>query len=435
MPKRTNDFQELVAIIHRALAPKGATVTESALVEIGTEGETREIDVLIETAVIYRMKIAVEAKDEHRPMDSTKFESIIGKYFTEGGVKVNKVVVVTHHGFYQPVIERARKLGIELLTLTEAKEVDWSQFRPPSPFKCNLELRNFQIEPSGEFTEEQLAIAQVLCSCGRQHGNLSNFAGLRFHESSPKYADLLASIDAEVASTGKDKVARVDSLLGNGEHKPYLVLGDKSVALKRLAFDVCFTLRQPMVGNAPIMAFSLAPHVCSIELVPPIEGANSADLIQNSRIICTCCGRDHGSLAGRIRTGLESENAKTKLMTMLAEAMRISANGHASVTMSLQIPEPHRVRFNKVDYPTKLVKVQIHAASGTAPMECKQFELRFPDGAVKLVSQMQTVVAGKAFSILMPNGAQSEQICLRIEDAKASQVEGDACTSVSGVDH
>jgi hypothetical protein len=102
MPKRTNDFQELVALVQKALAPDGAVVTESALVEAGCDGETREIDVLIDTKVgEYRIRIAVEAKDEGRPMDSTRFESIIGKYLVEGGVRVNKVAVITHQGFYQ----------------------------------------------------------------------------------------------------------------------------------------------------------------------------------------------------------------------------------------------------------------------------------------------------------------------------------------------
>lgn len=435
MPKRTNDFQDLVAIIHRALAPKGAVVTESALVETGTAGETREIDVLIETKIVeYRMKIAVEAKDEHRPMDSTKFESIVGKYLVDGGVKVNKVVVVTHHGFYEPVIERAKKLGIELLTLTEAKEVDWSQFRPPgNSFKCNVDFRNFQVEPRGRFAEEELASVQVVCSCGRQHGNLVNYAHLRFgQEIASRYADFFNSMDAEVASTGIDKKAHVDIQAGEGDHKPHLVLGDESVALEKLAFDICFTLRQPTIPNAPIIAFSLAPHVCSIELVPPIEGAKSADVIQHGHIICACCGRDHGTLSEKIRAELDTEHAKTNLTSMLAEAIRTAADGHARITVTVPIIEPQRVRFNEVDHPTKAIKIQIHAVSGTAPLECKQFELRLPDGAVKLVSHMQTVVAGKALSILMPNGTQSEQICLRIEDAKSSKEEADSGKSISG---
>ncbi len=128
MPQRTNDFQDLVALVQRTLADQGALVTESALVG----DDEREIDILIDTmAGPYRIRIAVEAKDEGRPMDSTKFESIIGKYFGEGGIKVNKVVVVTHRGFYKPVIDRAQLLDVDLFTLTQATQIDWGQFRPP----------------------------------------------------------------------------------------------------------------------------------------------------------------------------------------------------------------------------------------------------------------------------------------------------------------
>lgn len=422
MPKRTNDFQELVAIIHRALAPKGAVITESALVETGTSGETREIDVLIETKVVeYRMKIAVEAKDEHRPMDSTKFESIIGKYLVEGGVKVNKVVVVTHHGFYQPVIERAQKLGIELLTLTEAKDVDWSQFRPPGRFACNIEFRNFQVEPSVEITEAQLATAQIICSCGRRYGQLINFAQHHFQHSVSRHAALLSSVEAEVVSTGEDKVAHFDLPLGTGDHKFRLILADNSVELTRFAFDACFTLRQPAVTSASTIVFSLAPHICSIEFMPTIEGSNPRDIVQQGRIICTCCGRDHGTLWQKICAELGSEHAKTQLTAMLTEAMRTATDGHAWVTVTLPISELHRIRFNEVDHSISTINLKVHAASGTAPLECKQFELRSPDGNVKLVSRMQSVVAGKTLSILMPDGAQSEQICLRIEDANGKR--------------
>ena len=82
MPRRTNDFQELVSLVQKALVPSGAKVTDSPLVDVPGMSEPREIDVLIETAVgPYHMKIAVEAKDNRRKMDSTQFESLIGKYF------------------------------------------------------------------------------------------------------------------------------------------------------------------------------------------------------------------------------------------------------------------------------------------------------------------------------------------------------------------
>ena len=70
-----------------------------------SQGQTsqREIDVLIESGVgPYRIKIAVEAKDEARKMDSPHFEQLLAKYQSEGSIKVNKLVIITHHGFCKP---------------------------------------------------------------------------------------------------------------------------------------------------------------------------------------------------------------------------------------------------------------------------------------------------------------------------------------------
>jgi len=76
MPRRSNEFQDLVSLVQRALAPDDAVVRDSVLVEVDGDQEASEIDVLIETKIgEYRIKIAVEAKDEVRPMDSTKFEA------------------------------------------------------------------------------------------------------------------------------------------------------------------------------------------------------------------------------------------------------------------------------------------------------------------------------------------------------------------------
>src|SRR5947209_8616319 len=100
MPKRCNDFQNLVTLIQEALVPLGAKVTPSAMVPGPSSGTLREIDILIETPVgPYDIKIAVEAKDEGRKMDATKIEAIIGKYRGRGSLVVNKVVVVAHRGF------------------------------------------------------------------------------------------------------------------------------------------------------------------------------------------------------------------------------------------------------------------------------------------------------------------------------------------------
>lgn len=130
MPKRSNDFQKLVRLIQQAFAPRGATVTESAILDhLGTP---REIDVHITTDVgLYTMKIAVEVKDHSRPLGPGQIEEYIGKYRSGDGIPVVRVVVVSSAGFTRAGKDRARVANINLLTLKEARSADWAGFIPP----------------------------------------------------------------------------------------------------------------------------------------------------------------------------------------------------------------------------------------------------------------------------------------------------------------
>ena len=117
MPQRTNDYQQLVAMIQRAFAPSGAKVTESALVP--GQDTLREIDILIEAEVgLYLIKIAVEAKDHRRKLDVTHIETIIGKYQGTGGIPIHKVVVIAQRGFTDAAQRRAKQDNLELLTIS-----------------------------------------------------------------------------------------------------------------------------------------------------------------------------------------------------------------------------------------------------------------------------------------------------------------------------
>jgi len=51
MPPRTNDFQQFVALLHKQLAPTGATVTESNMVLDRMTGDLREVDVTVDGRV------------------------------------------------------------------------------------------------------------------------------------------------------------------------------------------------------------------------------------------------------------------------------------------------------------------------------------------------------------------------------------------------
>ncbi len=175
MPKRTNEFQQLVALIERALAPRGARITESAELSAENETATREIDVLIEDSVgPYTLKIAVEAKDEQRKMDLTKFESIIGKYSPGSGVHVNQVVVISRNGFSKRVLERAAQENILLFTLKEAMLAPWAKIQQRIALSIPPHIAGMELVPSPPNTQSTSMVYswRIVCKCcGRDHGS------------------------------------------------------------------------------------------------------------------------------------------------------------------------------------------------------------------------------------------------------------------------
>jgi hypothetical protein len=179
MPQRTNDFQKLIALIERALAPNGARITESAMV-LGEDGESREIDILIESPLgPYAIKIAVEAKNEGRKMDLVRFESIVGKYRSAAGIKVNHVVVISKSGFTRTVERRAQREAVELLTLVEAMEVEWGTLPSRIVLAIPPHIARFDFEPALKTANfaELIRRARLRCKCcGKLHMTLWQIA-------------------------------------------------------------------------------------------------------------------------------------------------------------------------------------------------------------------------------------------------------------------
>ena len=214
MPPRANDFQKLVTLIQRTFAPQGAKVTESAIVDVpGLEGG-REIDVLIEGQFgAYELKVAVEAKDEGRKLDLIRFESIVGKYTGDGRVKVNKVVVVSHRGFYKNVHRRAKQLDVELITLAEATDTDWAKYAPRQmAFNFAPHLCSVSFEPAVDITDKTdlLDRAHVFCTHGKDHGTVRQHAYyvIQSHVL-PSKPDLISQLCQEATKHERGAIATV----------------------------------------------------------------------------------------------------------------------------------------------------------------------------------------------------------------------------------
>ena len=123
MPKRSNDFQKLIAFLEEQLAPVGATVRESVMLSPLDCGDEVEIDVVIEAPLGHHsLRVAVECRDHARPATVQWINELAGRYVV---LPVDRVVAVSRSGFSAGARHRARGTKVNLFTLKEAQEADW----------------------------------------------------------------------------------------------------------------------------------------------------------------------------------------------------------------------------------------------------------------------------------------------------------------------
>jgi hypothetical protein len=122
MPKRSNRFQRLIALLNATLADH-AHVTESAMLTDAVTGEQREVDVLIRTrAATYDVAIGIEIVGWSRPAGTPWIEKMRGKH---ENLPTDKLILVSETGFSKPATKKARFHNIETLTIGEALSADW----------------------------------------------------------------------------------------------------------------------------------------------------------------------------------------------------------------------------------------------------------------------------------------------------------------------
>ena len=123
MPKRTNDFQALIALIERQLAASGVRVVESEMLADRLTGELREVDVCLHATVSGKdVTIALECRDHTRKADQIWIDTLRGKYTN---LPVEKVIAVARAGFAKSARAVAEKARIQTLTLEEATVANW----------------------------------------------------------------------------------------------------------------------------------------------------------------------------------------------------------------------------------------------------------------------------------------------------------------------
>ena len=244
MPNDGKEFEALVAQVYRSLNDENVTFKEDVKEETD-DGEERQIDVLaVEASPPHRVIKGIEAKDEKRSMDLSKFDSIFGKFHRGEGL-VPKVAIVNRNGYSQEVVKKAAKYGFELLTLKEAEAFDWLRFLSipeELTLKSAIQIRSGAKPPIGSDVE-------VLCSCGKSKGLFPQYAVSIIRQLiRDKHQELLAADDAAARSHEPLRIAlNVElSAVSDGQcREKYLVYADgHKEKLERIPLIIEFTRRR-----------------------------------------------------------------------------------------------------------------------------------------------------------------------------------------------
>lgn len=121
MPKRTNTFQDVVAIVQRHMAD-GATVEESDMVTPTRSGKPREVDVTIRSTVAgHDLCVAVEASKTGRPATVEWVEQMIGKHMD---LPTDKLVLYSGTRFTKGAVAKAAANNVAIVAAEEMTDED-----------------------------------------------------------------------------------------------------------------------------------------------------------------------------------------------------------------------------------------------------------------------------------------------------------------------
>ena len=123
MPKRTNEFQQLILLIQSQLASSDAEVTESYTANDTQTQSKTEVDICIYQCVNgIPIRIGMECNSEKRPATVEWVREMLGKY---AAIEINKLVLVAKSGFTKEALSKAESNDVLALTLEEATNANW----------------------------------------------------------------------------------------------------------------------------------------------------------------------------------------------------------------------------------------------------------------------------------------------------------------------
>jgi hypothetical protein len=155
MPKRSNDFQKLIYLIHHQLANQ-AIVTESKFLHDRAVNKDREVDIVIETEIGgHPIIIGIECQGRGRVADVEWVEQMKSKHES---LPIDKLILVSQSGFTETARTKAQAFGIKTMTMGQAARADWNLMVSKIP---TVQVEKWGIEPSACFALIEQRDAQI----------------------------------------------------------------------------------------------------------------------------------------------------------------------------------------------------------------------------------------------------------------------------------
>jgi len=122
MPKRSNDFQKLIYLIHHQIA-EAAVVTESKFLYDKEAKIDREVDIVIEAQISdYPMIIGIECQGRGRVANIEWVEQMIQKHRS---LPTDKLILVSRSDFTPAARNKAKNNKVETMSWKQAIQADW----------------------------------------------------------------------------------------------------------------------------------------------------------------------------------------------------------------------------------------------------------------------------------------------------------------------
>lgn len=123
MPKRSNEFQNLIFILQQQLVPD-ARVTESMMLRDYATGDEREVDIVIETPFKDKtLRVCIECCDRSRKADVEWIEQMWAKH---QDLPTDSLVLAARAGYTKGARLKAAVHQIEIADYSEVITADWS---------------------------------------------------------------------------------------------------------------------------------------------------------------------------------------------------------------------------------------------------------------------------------------------------------------------